>query len=203
MIAAVILAAGASSRMGQPKAFLRIGDLTFAERVATSIRAAAIDDVMIAVSHVDHKILELCELHSMSAVINAATQTSVPLGSIQAAILEIINRPVDGLLVWPVDYPHVRSGTAAAVVSAFLRSEKAMVLPVHKGRRGHPVVFGRAVFDELLSADPEIGPRAVVRAGRERVLEVDVDDAAILEDIDTPEAYRDLVRRHELGRLPI
>lgn len=189
--------------MGTPKAFLKLGNMTFLDRVATSIRAIAIDVRMIAVSQTDGKILEICRLHSITPILNAAAQTAVPLGSIQAAIANIINLPVDGLLVWPVDYPHVRTGTALELLSAFLRSKRPIAVPIATGRRGHPVIFGRPVFEELLSAPPTVGAKAVVRADPSRVLEVSVDDGAVLEDIDTPEAYQDLLRRHELGTLPI
>jgi len=189
--------------MGRPKAFLKLGSRTFAEHIASAIRAAAIRTSMIAVSQLDDKILQLCKLHALSPVINAATLTAVPLGSVQAAIKEVINRSVDGLLVWPVDYPHVRSDTAITLISAFLRSHRSIAIPVFERQRGHPVIFGCDVFDELLAAPPGEGARAVVRADRSRVMEVQVDDPAIIEDIDTPEDYKDLLRRQGLGTLPI
>jgi CTP:molybdopterin cytidylyltransferase MocA len=64
-------------------------------------------------------------------------------------------------------------------------------------------VFGRAVFAELLSAPPSEGARAVVRADPARVMEVPVRDPAIVDDIDTVDAYQDLLRRHAAGALPI
>lgn len=203
MIASVILAAGSSSRMGTPKALLQVGGKTFLEHIVSAVRAAAIDVPMIAVAQDDRKILELCSLHGMTAVMNTATPTAVPLGSVQAAVTAVINRPVDALLVWPVDQPHVLPSTVSELLSAFLRFGKAITLPVYDGRRGHPVVFGRAVFGELLSAPLSEGARAVVRADPARVTEVPVRDPAIIDDIDTVEAYQDLLRRHAAGALPI
>lgn len=203
MIASVILSAGSSSRMGTPKALLELGGKTFLEHAVRAVRAAAIDVPMIAVAQNDHKIMELCKLYEMIAVVNTATPTAVPLGSVQAAVMAIINRPVEALLVWQVDQPHVRATTASDLLSAFLRSGKPITVPVFSGRRGHPVVFGRAVFEELLAAPLSEGARAVVRADPARVIEVPVQDPAILDDIDTPEAYHDLLRRHAAGDLPI
>lgn len=80
-------------------------------------------------------------------------------------------------------------------MSAFLRSNKPIALPVFEGKRGHPVLFGRSVFEELLNAPASGGARTVVRADPSRVLEVLVTDRGVVEDIDTPEAYQELVRR--------
>lgn len=81
------------------------------------------------------------------------------------------------------------------MVTAFLRFQKAVTLPVFSGRRGHPVIFSMAVFDELLAAPPDDGARAVVRADPGRVCEVSTDDPAVLEDIDTPGDYQALLAR--------
>ena len=165
------------------------------KRIVNAVRVAAIDHVMVAITHDDDKLRNICELEAIDVVINTATPIAVPLGSIQAAVGEIINRKVESLLVWPVDQPRVASATVSAMVSAFLRSEKAIALPVFEGKRGHPVLFGRAVFEELLNAPASEGARTVVRADPSRVLEVLVNDSAVVEDVDTPEAYEELVRR--------
>jgi len=80
-------------------------------------------------------------------------------------------------------------------MDAFAASKSAVVIPRFNGRRGHPVIFSRAVFHELLEVPTSDGARSVVRADPRRVLEIDVADPAVLEDIDTPEAYEALVRR--------
>ena len=195
MNSVVILAAGASVRMGSPKALLDLAGTTFLERVIAASRAAAIDHIMVAVAHDDVKILKTNALRDVDVVINAATPVAVPLGSIQAAISRVINQKVDSLLVWPVDQPHVASSTASAIITAFLRSRKPIVLPTFDGRRGHPVLFARPVFPELLSAPASEGARAVVRADPSRVLELAVSDPAVVEDINTTAAYQDLLRR--------
>ena len=197
MISAVILAAGASRRMGRQKALLTLGGESFLKRIVNSIRVAAIEHVMVAIAHDDDKLREICELESIDVVVNTATPTAVPLGSIQAAVREIINRQVDSLLVWPVDQPRVSSATVSSLVSAFLRSGKAIALPVFDRKRGHPVLFGRSVFEELLTAPDSLGARTVVRSDAARVLEVPVTDSAVVEDINTPEAYQELVRRFD------
>ena len=124
------------------------------------------------------------------------------LGSIKHGIEAIVNHPVDAALIWPVDQPHVSVGTVERLVEEFRVGGSAIVIPTCEGRRGHPAVFGRDTFQELLAAPLDVGARAVVRARPERVREVPVADPAALHDIDTPQAYQDLVRRSGPGGAP-
>jgi molybdenum cofactor cytidylyltransferase len=123
------------------------------------------------------------------------------IGSIKRGISAIINRPVEAAVIWPVDQPQVSVRTVERLTEAYRNGNASVVVPVHEGRRGHPVLFGRDVFDQLLSAPIDVGARAVVRSQQERgrLLEVPVTDVAILEDIDTPEAYEGLLRRSTPG----
>ena len=110
--------------------------------------------------------------------------------------LDAADRPgVHAILVTPVDMPLVRPATVAALLTAFSSSPHPIVRATHRGRHGHPVIFGRAVFDALRRADPEIGARAVVRA--HSVLDVEVNDPGVLQDVDTPDDYRRLTSSSE------
>ena len=68
---------------------------------------------------------------------------------------------------------------------------------VHQGQHGHPVIFARAVFPELRTADPAVGARQVLRRDPARVCEVAVDDAGVLRDVDEPDDYRRLVDQRD------
>jgi molybdenum cofactor cytidylyltransferase len=109
----------------------------------------------------------------------------------------VLNHPVEGVLVWHVDRPHVAISTVQALLDRFRGGEEPIVVPSHEGRRGHPVIFGREVFEELLAAPEDQGARSVVRSDPSRLAVVPVDDPAVSEDIDTPEAYRSLLRRED------
>ena len=140
------------------------------------------------------KILNTIELRDEIVARNDRPETG-QIGSIKHGVSSIINRPVDGVVVWPVDQPHVLVSTVESLVHEFRARHAVIAIPTHRGRRGHPVLFGRAVFQELLDAPQDIGARAVTRVAPDRVTEVPVDDPSVLEDIDTPEAYEELVRR--------
>ncbi len=180
--------------MGFPKALLRYRDKTFLEGILEASRAAALEPSVVVLGPDAARILKEIDLRGAAEVRNIRPETG-QIGSIKQGLSALINHPVEAALVWPVDQPHVTVRTVDLLLEEFRRSGSPIVIPVHGGRRGHPVLFGRAVFEELLGAPQDVGARAVVRANERRIAEVPVSDPAVLEDIDTPEAYEDLVRR--------
>jgi molybdenum cofactor cytidylyltransferase len=193
MIVAVILAAGASRRMGRPKALLEYRGKTFMQSILATLRAAAIDSAVVAISPLDDKIKHFIDLTFASIVYNQDTAETGPISSIKAALLELINHQVEYVLVWPVDQPHVAVQTVASLKSVSLQKKPDIAVPVFNGVRGHPVLFRQTVFQELLSAPADLGARSVVRRLPDRVLEIPVQDPAVIDDIDTPEDYQRLI----------
>ena len=194
MIVGIVLAAGASSRMGRPKALLPLGEDTFLSRVCRTLAEGGVDDlVVIAGPEAADVERELDRAGVCARVVENARRDQGQLTSLQAG-LAVADRPgVDGVLVHLVDVPLVAPGTVRAVVEAFGRTRAPIVRPSVGGRHGHPVVFGRSIFDELRAADPAVGAKAVVRAHAADALDVAVDDAGACQDIDTPEDYRRLI----------
>ncbi len=198
MIAAIILAAGASERMGRSKALLRIRGETFLEAVLEVCKASGINRCVVVVGPDGDKLLSSVDLSGCTVVQNPEPETG-PIGSIRIALHAVVNHPVEAVLVWHVDQPHVTVSTVTALIDRFHQGSPAIVVPEFEGQRGHPVIFGRAVFGELLEAPVDEGARAVVRANPERCAVVPVDDRAVTEDVDTPEAYEALLRRVAYG----
>lgn len=180
--------------MGYPKALLRYRGKTFLESVLEASTAAGLDPAVVVLGPDAAKILSAIDLGSVVLARNERPETG-QIGSIRAALDLLINRPVDAAVVWPVDQPHVAVATVECLVQYFREHHTAIVLPAYSGRRGHPVLFARAVFAELLAAPSDSGARTVVRADPARVAEVEVTDAAVTEDIDTPAAYEALIRQ--------
>lgn len=180
--------------MGFPKALLIYRGKSFLESVLDASLAASLDPVVVVLGTDASKILNSVDLRTVTVARNERPETG-QIGSIKRGISAIINHPVDGTVVWPVDQPHVAVRTVELLIEEFHKGGPAIVVPTYEGRRGHPVVFRRGVFQELLDAPQDLGARAVIRADPARVAEVPVGDPAVLDDIDTPEAYEDLVRR--------
>jgi len=210
MVVALILAAGASSRMGRPKALLPIGDGTFVTRVCRTLLEAGVDDLVVVAGAEHHAVAaEIGEAGLRARVVENARRQEGQLSSVLAG-LAVADRPgVDAVLVHLVDTPLVRPETVRAVLDAFRRTNAPIVRPAVGGRHGHPVLFARKVFDDLRRADPAIGARAVVQAHAAEVCDVAVDDEGACRDIDTPEDFarlpgsRPADQSGDVGRLAV
>jgi molybdenum cofactor cytidylyltransferase len=95
----------------------------------------------------------------------------------------------DAILVCPVDMPLFTATTVSHLIETFRATGAPVVRPAAGGRHGHPVLFSRALFDELRHADPALGARPVVRAHAHEAVDVLVDDPGAFVDIDTPDDY--------------
>jgi molybdenum cofactor cytidylyltransferase len=194
MFAATVLAAGASQRMGYPKALLEYRGRSFLQSILDATTVLGLRSI-VALGHDSDKVLAKHDLHDVIVVLNNELEAG-PIGSIRASIRAIQKHPSKALLVWPVDFPHVRLETVRTLIDRFQKSdEPAIVVPEYDGRAGHPVLFGRQVFSELLEAPDSVGAKFVVRSDSSRVARVQVADSAVIDCVNTPESYRDLLRR--------
>ena len=190
MIAGIILAAGASSRMGTPKALLEYRGETFVGRLAR-VLGSACQPVIVVLGHHAEAIRPRVPA-GVQIVVNPDPSRG-QLSSLQTA-LSILPAEADGFAFIPVDSPAVEADTVEKLAQTFERREAStlFVIPRKSGRRGHPVFAARAIADELLALPPTAEARDVVHAHVERTEYLDVKDAGIFTDVDDPEAYRRL-----------
>lgn len=112
-----------------------------------------------------------------------------PISSIRLALAGW-GAAMDGCAICPVDHPLVTAATVRSLAASFEQGSADIVLPTWRGRRGHPALFNRRVFPELLDPALPEGARTVVRRRPSRVRECPVEDAGVVADIDTPAEYR-------------
>lgn len=188
---AIVLAAGASSRMGRPKALLPAGAAgpTFAHAVCASLAAGGAGPIVL-VTRASLAGALAQSLPGVTVVLNPDPDRG-QLSSLLAG-LAALDAP-DAVLMTLVDVPLVRPETVRAIVQAWHATQAPLVRPIHTGRHGHPVVFGAALLEALRSADPADGAKPIVRRFVPVSVDVAVDDAGVLEDVDTPEAYARLL----------
>jgi len=194
MSIAVVLSAGESSRMGRAKALLRIEGQRFIERIIGAIAQSRVGRTLVVLGHHADRLRGQIEHLAVEVVINPDYQRG-QLSSLQAAIRHIGNDArCDGMLVHLVDHPFIDTTLVDALIEKFLETKKLIVVPCYKGKRGHPVIFSRQLFQELLDAPLDQGAKAVVNAHREETVELEWQDEGITLDIDTPELYRQHIR---------
>lgn len=208
MIRAIVLAAGASSRMGQAKAALPLGTTgdTVVSRVVTTLLAAGLPSVaVVAGAHIDAVRAAMPRTEPRASVIEHAGWAQGQLSSLLAGLAAVDDPQLEAILVTLVDVPLVRPESVAAIVHAWRQTRAPIVRPVDPSpslraggpRHGHPVIFDRAVFDDLRRADPAVGAKAVFAAHASRRLDVPINDEGAFVDIDTPEDYRNLLKASE------
>lgn len=184
-IDAILLAAGESRRMGYPKPLLRIGAESFVERTTSLALSVASRLVIVLGAHAD-RVRPAIPRDSRITVVENPHFDRGQFSSLKVGLAEVIAGGADGVVVHLADHPMVVPATFRALVDEYLRTAKPIVVARYRGRRGHPVIFDRAVFAELMAAPEDRGARVVVNADAARVAYVDVDDPGVVLDLDTP-----------------
>jgi len=194
MIVAVILSAGESSRMGRPKALLPIDGQTFIERIVAALKQGGLDRILVVLGFNAEELRRQISHLPVEILVNPEHKLG-QLSSLQVAVRHLqAAQDCDGVMIHLVDHPYIDPKLVRLMLQRFDGTKFSIVVPRHQGKRGHPVIFSRALFDELLGAPLDQGAKAVVNAHRRETLEIDTDDVGITLDIDTPELYRQHVK---------
>lgn len=194
MISAIILAAGQSKRMGQPKMLLPWGKVTVIEHVISVFSAAGIEEILVVTGGERERVEEIIEnckhRYPVRAIFNDAHLHGEMLSSIQCGLRTLTSGERGAAaLIGLGDQPQVEERSVRKVCEAFSRTGSPLVVPSFQVRRGHPWLAARSVWEEILSLKPEQTPRDFLNSHADRIHYVNVDTPAVLADLDTPEAY--------------
>jgi molybdenum cofactor cytidylyltransferase len=189
---AILLAAGRSARMGEPKPLLELDGESFIERGIRALRDGGCRIVVAVVDEQADWAVRLAD--ATGALVELSDDPGAePIDSVRRALAHI---PGDAaaVLLLPVDHPAVKPATVAAVIESFRRDPAPVVRPAHRGRPGHPTLFARSLFDELRGGELPLGARSVIDAHAGEVRDLEVDDPGVVTDVNTPDDYRRLTR---------
>jgi molybdenum cofactor cytidylyltransferase len=216
VIWAVVLAAGESRRMGTQKLLLPYGDTTVAGAVVRTACDSRADRVLVVLGADREAVRAAIERKADDGRGASAAEGGAPdgvptlagsasksvaftinenyrsgmLSSIQAAF-RALPADAEAAVVMLGDQPFLPVRAVDAIVGAYREGGRGIVVPVYGGRRGHPLIVDLKHRDEVLRLDPAVGLRQLLRAHPEDVREIEVDEAAILRDLDTPADYRE------------
>ena len=193
-VAAVVLAAGRSSRMGQPKPVLPWGDgQTLLSTVVGQLRASPVAEIVVvtglAREAVEASLKGLADAPGppLRWTHNPDFATTEMARSLQQG-LRALSPGVQAVLVALADQPDLDRAVAAQIIQRWRETRAAVVAPFYQGQRGHPLLFDRALWPALHALPGTANPRAVLeRAGQ--VERVEANSAGVVRDIDTPEDY--------------
>jgi molybdenum cofactor cytidylyltransferase len=189
MLAAVILAAGESRRMGEAKALLPYQGLTFVEHLLAATRHPHVGFTRVVLGAHAEEIRGKLKVDPATLLVNPDWPKG-QLSSLQAAIRSLPPQMTAGLILCPIDHPLVTPHLIAELISAFEASGRSIVLPTFNGRRGHPVIFRSTLYDELLTASPEVGARQIVWAHADDIKEVPTEEEGVILNLNDPETMR-------------
>lgn len=193
MISAVLLAAGASGRMGRPKQEIILGSQPVLTRVVSIYTRSRVDEVVVVVQP-RHR-----HLVPPSRKVKVVLNSNQSRGMSWSLRLGLNETTGDAAIIGLGDQPLVRVETIDTLISAYMKGGAKIVVPTCNGERGNPVLFDRALFGQILHLTGDRGAKSVVLKNEFQVKEVEVGDRGILLDMDTPEDLL-LVRRELLSR---
>ena len=188
MINAIILAAGESKRMGKLKPLLKFKERTFLGQIISVLKLSDVDQITVVLGAEAETIKKSIDLSGTSIVINKDYRK----GQLSSLIAAIENTPAEtkAILVCLVDSPFITKELVNKIIAKFKETDNPIIIPVFNNKRGHPSLFSRLLFDELLNAPQEQGARYVLYSNEEKILELETSESTILIGIDTPDDYK-------------
>lgn len=184
-VAAVLLAAGKSSRMGSCKPLLPLGDETVIERCLNTLHHGGVNEIIVVVSIHGEEVARAARNHSVQLVVNP--DESGDMASSIRVGRDSTTPETSGIIVALCDYPLVMPNTVTALIDQHAQHPGSIITPTCQGRRGHPLLLPRSILEELTVGKTL---RDVLNKDTARIREVPLDDVGILMDMDTPDDYR-------------
>jgi len=187
MITALILAAGQSRRMGQPKMSLPWGETTVLEKVIATFKAADVGDILV-ITGGDRERVEALVGDSARAIFNPNYAKGEMLSTVQAGLTGL-KPDAEAALIGLGDQPQVQERSVRSVLDEYRKSGAALVVPSFRMRRGHPWLVARPHWDEILRMRSPASLRDFLNRHADEIHYVELDNQSILQDLDTPEDY--------------
>jgi molybdenum cofactor cytidylyltransferase len=194
MISALILAAGQSRRMGQPKLLLPWGNVTVLEQVVSVFARAGLEDILVitggAHQQVQELILKCGENYPVRSAFNEQFADGEMISSLQCGLKVLASESIGAAMIGLGDQPQIQEGSVRAVRDSFLASKSPLIVPSYQMRRGHPWLVARSLWAEILAMRATLTPRDFLNAHAKDIHYVNLISSSILADLDTPEDYQ-------------
>ena len=187
--AGIILAAGASTRFGSPKQLLTLKDKYLVEWVVDAAVNSQLQTVVLVLGHEHQKIVNILEAKrqhpKLEIVVNhhfyEGQSTSLKIG------LSQVRQAFAAVMYLLADQPMIDSETIDYLLNVFNASKKDICVPVYEGQRGHPAIFKRSVYEDIMRIEGDIGARELINKIPDRVMYAEIKNQQCFFDIDTPE----------------
>jgi len=188
MLSAILLAAGESKRMGEPKQLMPLGKHTLLEQAIDNLLNSSVDETIVVVGHKAEEITRAIATKPVKIMFNPNYQQGMSTSIVAGLIL--VDPRSQAVILALGDQPLVESRTINQLIDAFNSHDKGIAVPTHRGKRGHPIIFNIKYKAELLELEGDIGGREIIKNHPDDVLEVAVDSTSVISDIDTQDDYK-------------
>ncbi len=188
MIYAIVLAAGLSSRMGVQKLLLPFGGKTVISHIVDQLLASTVSEVNVVVGHQAERISAELSGRAVS-IVNNPNYKSGMLSSVRCG-LQSLPKKCRAVMVVLGDQPSITSELIDKMLQSLATTEKSILVPLYKGKRGHPILFSSLYRDEILTQYDNVGLRGLLHGHCDDIFELAVSTASVLCDMDCPEDYR-------------
>jgi molybdenum cofactor cytidylyltransferase len=188
MLSAIVLAAGQSKRMGQPKQLMPAGKSTLLEQAIDNLLNSSVDETIVVVGCKAEEITQAIASRPVKIMFNHNYSQGMSTSIIAGLVL--VDPASRAVMLALGDQPLVESGTINQLIDAFNNHDKGIAVPTYRGKRGHPIIFDIKYKDELFELKGDIGGREIIKNHPEDVLEVAVDSESVITDIDTKDDYQ-------------
>jgi molybdenum cofactor cytidylyltransferase len=189
MFAAVVLAAGCSTRMGRPKLVLPWGNTTVIGQVVTTLMQAGVTEIVVVTGGARAEVEAALAGFPVRMVFNARYQEDAMLLSLQVGLRTLKKSQSEGALIILGDQPHLKGEVLQGLLAAYTARRAPLVVPSFQYRRGHPWVLERSLWAAALGAAPSTTLRDFLNQHAAQIEYVNVDNDSILNDLDYPEDY--------------
>lgn len=191
-IAAIVLAAGYSSRMEDFKPLLKLGSFTAIEHSVRCFLKAGIGNVRVVTGHRASEVAEAVKSWDVRLVYNPSFNNGM-YSSVQAGV-RALEPTVRAFFILPADHPLIKAATVQKLLACFHSSGgQGIFYPVFNGQRGHPPLISTRYVDDILNGSNPDGLQGLLNRFEDRAVDVEVADDGVLLDMDTPEDYRTLL----------
>jgi molybdenum cofactor cytidylyltransferase len=188
-ICAIVLAAGQSKRMGQPKLILPWGNTTVIAHVVSTIYTSGIQDIFIVTGGAGDLVKDALAKFPVQFVENPRYKDLEMLSSLQLGI-QAISGKYETLLIVLGDQPTIDQDVIIQICQSYYQNKANLIIPSHHLRRGHPWLVHRSLWQEILDMDTTMTLRDFLNNHNQEIYYVVIDNPGILSDLDTPEDYQ-------------
>lgn len=188
MICAVVLAAGRSERMGTQKLLLPLGGKPVIARIVDELLQSPLQETVVVVGRDGEEVQQALKNCAVTFVTNPEFAGNM-LSSVRCG-LRAIPAGCEAVFVVLGDQPAISFQLVGNLIQAYKESGRGIVVPAHNGHRGHPLLIATRFCDELLDRHEDVGLKGLLDMHPDAVFRLEISDATVLEDMDTPEDYQ-------------